>query len=149
MVRLNERVARLEARRPQVIRIKPVDLTDHITLHEKEAFLEKEISLPANLSVYALMVTLHYYHASRNSNSHGYLSVKMNQLHDQASIVEMHSTKFNWYANTINELEIIPWNAHLPQTLQMRLYNTYNTEAQGNTYGKCYYVLKLVGYMTY
>lgn len=37
----------------------------------------------------------------------------------------------------------------LSNTLQIKLYDTYNTEGNSNPYGKNYYIFKLVGFMTF
>lgn len=73
----------------------------------------------------------------------------MRQQGDYGNTAQYFSRKFNWYANTANELEIIPWRSDLPNILDIDLYDTYNTEGAGNTYGKNYYRIKLVGYMTF
>lgn len=110
------------------------------------------IDLPAGLNVYALLVEVFYYHASRNDNnvgSHGYMSAQIRQRGDYTNTAQYTSRKFNWYANTATELEIIPWNPTLPFILDADIYDTYNTEAANNPYGKNYYRIRLVGYMTF
>ena len=105
--------------------------------------------LPANTEVYGLLLAIHYYSAARSDSNHGYLSARINQKGDEANTIEFRSTKVNWYANTVNELEVVPWSMGLPGCLQLKLYDTYNTEGSNNPYGKNYYIVRLVGYLAY
>ena len=87
MEAMHRRILELESRSPQIVRINPVDLTDKITLHQQECFIEKEITIPEGLKVYGLLVNLHYYNAAFSTANHGYLSAKINQRNDQTNMV--------------------------------------------------------------
>lgn len=84
---MHRRILELEARSPQIVRIKPIDLTDKITLHQQESFIEKEITIPEGLKVYGLLVNLHYYNSAFSTANHGYLSAKINQRNDSLNVV--------------------------------------------------------------
>jgi hypothetical protein len=148
IIDLKSQLALCCAKKPQVVRFKPVVLSGDITLHQLNQSLSMAISIPTNLNVYALLVEVFYFHSSTNNNSHGYMSAQIKQHGDYTNTAQYVSRKFNWYANTATELEIIPWNTNLPYTLDADLYDTYNTESATNPYGKNYYNIRLVGYMS-
>jgi hypothetical protein len=111
------------------------------------------INIPTNLNVYGLLIEVFYHHSSTNDfiriGSHGYMSANMKQRNDATNVAQFMSKKFNWYANTATELEIVPWNTNLPYILDADLFDTYNTESYNNPYDKNYYSIRLVGYMTF
>jgi hypothetical protein len=149
---LQTQIQQLQNRKPKVIRITPFDLSQPITLHQQTSTLSLAVPLPPSTNVYGLLTEIYYYHASTNSvspGSHGYLSTKMKQSGDTTNVAQTYSRHFNWYANTATELEIIPWNMAKPNVLEAYLYDTYNTESPGNTYGKNYFRIRLVGYLVY
>jgi hypothetical protein len=67
------------------------------------------VEVPKN--AIGILIQICYYHAATNNKSHGYLDASILQKVDTKNFVKFHSTKFNWHANTANEIEIILWNA--------------------------------------
>lgn len=77
------------------------------------------------------------------------MSARVKQTGDFSNYVKFISRKFNWYANTANEMEIVPWNTNLINTIDIDISDTYNTPGTNNQYGKNQYECRLVGYLTY
>jgi hypothetical protein len=45
------------------------------------------------------------------------MDATIRQKNDGENYIKFHSTKFNWYANSVGELEIVPWDPTKPPAL--------------------------------
>jgi hypothetical protein len=149
LTKLNNKIDACCAKTPKVSRIAPYDLCGEISLHQQNAFLTKAIPIPPGKNVYGLLISFFYTNVASGVYNHGYMSAKIKQTGDSTNYVKFVSRKFNWYANTANEMEIVPWSSQLINTIDIEITDTYNTEGSGNSYGKNKYECRLVGYLTY
>jgi len=149
---LENRIALLEKKRPELIRTKIIlPLLQRIQLHQATPTIEQDVPpnvIPSNAVM--LLVSVYLFHGNHPSG-HAYLCFDIHQAQSNTatSKASVKNYSFAHYFNSHYYEILLPWNSQLPHKLVVAIKETYNTGCYQNQGNQNFYDINIDGYMTF